>query len=102
MVLSLSPVVAAARQAAGDAGPGERCGAGVVAHVVALSRAHAAALHVAAAHAQAQARQAPDARSITEAGVVEPSLCHRGRVCGGEEDKRDLVISLNLQTGESD
>lgn len=74
------PVVAAARQAAGDAGPGEGRGAGVVAHVVPLGGAHAAALHVAPADAEAQARQAADARSVAEAGVVEPRLCHRGRV----------------------
>lgn len=72
------PVVTAAREASGDAGPSERRGAGVVAHVVPLSGAHAAALHVAPTHTQAQARQATDTRSIAEAGIVEPSLCHRG------------------------
>lgn len=75
---SLLPVVTAAREAAGDAGPSEGGGAGVVAHVVPLRRAHATALHVAPADTEAQARQATDARSVSEAGIVEPSLCHRG------------------------
>lgn len=77
---SLLPVVAAAREAARDAGPSEGSGAGVVTHVVPLSGAHATALHVAPADAEAQARQAADARSISEAGIVEPSLSHRGCV----------------------
>lgn len=74
------PVVAAARQAASDAGPGEGCGAGVVTHIVPLSGAHATALHVAPADTETQARQAADARSVAEAGVVEPRLRHRGCV----------------------
>lgn len=74
------PVVAAAREAAGDAGPGEGRGAGVVAHVVPLGGAHAAALHVAPADTEAQARQASDTRPVSEAGIVEPSLSHRGCV----------------------
>ncbi len=73
---SLLPVIAATRETASDAGPSEGGGAGVVAHVVPLSGAHAAALHVAPADAEAQARQAADARSISEAGIVEPSLGH--------------------------
>lgn len=85
---SLLPVVAAAREAASDAGPSEGCGAGVVTHVVPLSGAHATALHVAPADTEAQARQTTDTRSISEAGIVEPSLCHRGCVWGekGEQE----------------
>lgn len=78
--LNVLPVVAAARKAASDAGASEGCGAGVVAHVVSLGGAHAAALHVAPADTEAQARQSPDARSIPEAGIVEPGLSHRGRI----------------------
>lgn len=85
----LLPVVAASREAAGDAGPSKGCGAGVVAHVVPLGGAHAAALHVAPADTEAQARQATDTRSISEAGIVEPSLCHRGCVCG-EKEKQEM------------
>lgn len=77
----LLPVVAAARQAAGDAGPGQGCGAGVVAQAVWLCGAHAAALHVAAAGTQAQAaRHAAHAGPVAQAGVVEARLCHRGGV----------------------
>lgn len=71
---SLSPVVAAAREASCDAGPSEGRGAGVVAHVVSLRGAHAAALHV--APADTEPCQAADTRSISQAGIVEPSLCH--------------------------
>lgn len=77
---SLLPVVAAARQAACDACPGECRGAGVIAHVVPLGGAHAAALHVAPTDAEAQASQTADAGSVAEARVVEPRLRHRGRV----------------------
>lgn len=77
---SFLPVVAAAREAAGNAGPSERRGAGVVAHVVPLSRAHAAALHVAAADAEAQARQPAHAGPVSQAGIVEPRLGHRRRI----------------------
>lgn len=77
---SLLPVVAAAREAAGDAGPSDGCGAGIVAHVVPLRGAHAAALHVAPTDTEAQACQAADTHSISEAGIVEPSLSHRGCV----------------------
>lgn len=79
---SLLPVVAAAREAAGDAGPSEGSGAGVVAHVIPLSGAHAAALHVAPADTEAQAGQAADTRSVSKAGIIEPSLCHWGCVWG--------------------
>lgn len=72
----LLPVVTAAREASCDAGPSQRCGAGVVAHVVPLCGAHAAALHVAPTDTEAQARQATDTRSVSKAGIVEPSLCH--------------------------
>lgn len=60
---SLLPVVAAAREAACDAGPSEGCGAGVVAHIVPLGGAHATALHV--APTDTEARQAADTRSIS-------------------------------------
>lgn len=76
MNLNELPVIAATREAARDAGPGEGRGAGVVAHVVPLSGAHAAALHVTPTDTQTQARQATDTRSVSEAGIVEPSLCH--------------------------
>lgn len=72
------PVVTAPREAAGDAGSSEGRGAGAVAHVIPLRGAHSAALHV--APADAQAREASDARSVADAGVVEPGLCNRGRV----------------------
>lgn len=78
--LNVLPVVAAARKAASDAGASEGRGAGVVAHVVSLGGAHAAALHVAPADAEAQARQSPDTSSVPEAGIVEPGLSHRGRI----------------------
>lgn len=74
------PVVAATRQAARDAGASEGRGAGVVTHVVPLSGAHAAALHVAAADTEAQACQATHTCSITQAGVVEARLRHRSCV----------------------
>lgn len=70
------PVVAAAREASGDAGPSKGCGAGIVAHVIPLGGTHAAALHVASAHTEAQARQTTNTRTIAEAGVVEASLRH--------------------------
>lgn len=75
-VMRLLPVVTAARDATSDAGPSEGCGAGVVAHVIPLSRAHATALNVAPTDTEAQARQTTDTRSISQAGVVEPSLCY--------------------------
>lgn len=68
------PVVAASEQAAGDAGPCEGRGAGVVAHVVPLIGAHATALHV--GPADAETRQTAYTRSVSETRVVEPSLCH--------------------------
>lgn len=74
------PVITATREAARDAGSSEGRGAGVVAHVVPLRGAHAAALHV--TPADAQAREASDARPVADAGVVEPGLCNRGRVSG--------------------
>lgn len=68
------PVVAAAREASSDAGPSEGCGAGIVTHVIPLGGTYAAALHVASAHTEAQARQTTNTRTIAEAGVVEASL----------------------------
>lgn len=85
----LVPVVAASWETAGDAGPCERRRAGVVAHVVPLSGAHAAALHVAPTDAEAQARQAANARPVAQAGVVEPRLCYGGCVC---EEKRKYKV----------
>lgn len=78
--LHFLPVVAAARQAASDAGSSEGRGAGVVTHVVPLGGAHAAALYVAPADTEAKARQSPDTCSVPEAGIVEPGLSHRGRI----------------------
>lgn len=66
----LLPVVATAWQAAGDASASEGGCAGVVTHVVALGRADATALHVGAAHAEAQARQAAHAGAVSQAAVV--------------------------------
>lgn len=74
------PVVAASKEAAGDAGPSEGRGAGVVAHVVPLTGADAAALHVAPADAETQAHQTADARPVPETRIVESSLRHRGGV----------------------
>lgn len=79
-ITGLLPVITAPGETARDAGPSEGRGAGVVTHVVPLRGAHTTALHV--TPADAQAREASDARSIAEAGVVEPGLCHRGRVSG--------------------
>lgn len=76
-------MVAAPGEAARDAGPSQGGGAGVVAHVVPLRGAHAAALHVAAAHTQA--RQASHARPVADAGVVEAGLCNGGGVSGKEK-----------------
>lgn len=78
--LNVLPVVAAARKAASDAGSSKGRGAGIVTHVVPLGGAHAAALHVAPADTEAQARQSPDTCSVPEAGIVEPGLSHRGRI----------------------
>lgn len=79
-------MVAAPGEAARDAGPSQGRGAGVVAHVVPLRRAHAAALHVTPAHAQA--RQASHAGAVADAGVVEAGLCNRGGVSGEEKNKK--------------
>ena len=97
---SLLPVVAAARQAAGDAGASESGGAGVVAHVVPLSGAHATAFHVAAAHTEAQACEAAHARSVAKAGIVEPRLRHRGRVWV-EKEKGGFYLFMK-RTGKKD
>lgn len=94
------PVVAAARQAAGDAGASESGGAGVVAHVVPLSGAHATAFHVAAAHTEAQACEAAHARSVAKAGIVEPRLRHWGRVWV-EKEKGGFYLFMK-RTGKKD
>lgn len=91
-----SPVVAAAGQAACDAGPSHGCGAGVVAHVVSLSGAHATALHVAATDTETEARQTPHTGTVAQAGVVETRLCHRGRICV-QKSIRQLLILLRPQ-----
>lgn len=76
--MGLLPVVTATREAACYAGSSKGCGAGVIAHVVPLHRAYSTALHV--TPADAQPCEASDARTVTDAGVVEPGLCDRGRV----------------------